>query len=275
MKIKYSITGALLLLVSAVTNHAATNTLCNFIPGAQPAQMMSYKDPRIATGTFPEGSAPALSITNGFPFIIDQVEALVTFDDTNLFGGTSFEFCIWRRDSFSGAMLGDPEFYQSYSSDEISITPAAGGRYLLSVSPPPYVWGTNRVVSLRTSPNSDGPFTKMALASAGITNYPSCGAQGLLAEIDTTGTNPVVKVSPSAIPAFRIVTRTVDSLLLGFTIENTQMVLRPPVAGTMLGASTNLGASFSFEPVPPLFDSIWTDMSSPSEFFTLRPDDTP
>lgn len=260
--------GALLLASGAVANadpmgaeELVLDSTLSLGATTQPA----WRDPR--PDGMPLGGAYGVQLRTNVPFTISRAEFIVQFDSTNALAETTLEFCVFRGTNGFGMYL-EPEFIAQYTFDDpgIQLDPIAGDLWRLSfLTPPQYAFGSsNRVLSIRSMPWSEGDFAHLNLVSS--TNAPAW-VKGW-----TAGPTNELEVLSAPIPAMKL-WRTPSTPQTSFAYERVGTDLQftiPP--GNLLGISTNLNAPWEWR--LPLWDSdIFVDTTEGSGFFTARPDD--
>ena len=211
--------------------------------------------------------ALGILIATNFPFEITRIEAEVVFENPASLADTEFEVVFFRgTNQFQYAMYVEPEFIASDVIGSISktMTNLGDGHWLLSLELPTYAWGTNRVLTIRTVPNSDGAMAKMKLIASsdtvpGVTAYSS------------DHSNNVVQVP---IPKMRVWRRALSdrrSVTYEPLYPDLELTLLP---GYQLGSSTNLLEPFTWETDEHHIWNTMVDTRDGDGFFIMRPDPT-
>jgi len=257
--------------VSGLITNSPASLLFDTLSSASNTVLPSWRDVR--TSPAPTGMALGLLIATNCPFTITQISAIVVLDDPGSLTNTEFEVGFFRNtNDFALGMYEDPEYVAGDVFGDLSktLTDLGDGTWLLNVQVPTYGWGTNRVLTIRTVPVSDGTMTHLSFVACGdaipgVTAYAS----------DNTTTNMVQVALPKmqvwrsmiapmqspyfAPPPFETVGMDIDVIYL---------------PGYQLGISTNLNEPMDWE-TDPLH--VWTttvDSSQGMQFFITRPDPT-
>jgi len=212
--------------------------------------------------------ALGILIQTNCPFELTKIEAEVLFENSESLSDTEFEVGFFRgTNQFQYGMFVDPEYVMSDVQGTLSktLTDLGGGRWLLSVDLSSYGWGTNRIVTIRTVPNSDGTMAKMSLIACadsipGITAYSS----------DNTTTNMV----QAALPKMRVWRRMVSttrSVSYETLFTDLELTMLP---GYQLGSSTNLLSPWTWTTDEFHNWSATVDTREGTGFFLMRPDPT-
>jgi hypothetical protein len=233
----------------------------------------SWRDFR--TTPIPDGMALGILIQTNYPFELTRIEAEVLLENPESLSDTELEVGFFRNtNQFALGMYVDPDYIASDVRESLSktLTDLGNGHWLLSLELPTYGWGTNRVVTIRTVPNSDGTMTKMSFIGCSGT-IPGIKAYAT----DNTTTNmvqvmlPKMKVwrrmlAPTRLPSFPTPITDFDFM------TDLELTWLP---GYQLGSTTN------FPSVPFNWQTdelhMWTtilDDSDGPHFFLTRPDPT-
>lgn len=212
--------------------------------------------------------ALGIFISTNYPFELTRIEAEATFENPEALPDTEFEVGFFRgTNQFQYGMYLDPEYTVSDVAGTLSktLTDLGGGRWLLSMELPTYAWGTNRVLTIRTVPNSNGEMAKMSLIASsetvpGITAYAS----------DNTATN----MAQVALPKMRVWRRelsAVRSVAYETFMPDFEITTLP---GYQLGRSTNLAMPFEWRTDDLRIWKSIVDTREGMGFFLMRPDPT-
>jgi hypothetical protein len=231
----------------------------------------SWRDVR--TSPAPTGMALGILIATNCPFTVTQISAEVILDDPSSLANTDFEVGFFRNtNDFALGMYEDPEYAASEWAGTLSmtLTNLADGNWLLTVQLPTYGWGTNRLVTIRTVPLTDGAMTHLSLigcgdAVPGVTAYAS----------DNTTTN-MVQVEVPKMQVWRSMIAPMQAPYFapppGETVGMDMDVIYLP--GYQLGSSTNLNEPMDWETDLTREWSTTVDSSQGTQFFITRPDPT-
>jgi hypothetical protein len=220
---------------------------------------------------YPTGGAVGLFVATNAPFVITRLDALVNLQQIHALANTAFELAVYRgTNSFRGGMLEDPDFcvqFTAEDTDSLQMTNLTGSRWLLSFTLPPYAWGTNRVLSIRTQPLYDGDFTTMDLALSSVTGTP-----GVRAFVPTLTVDTNLVLLPTNLPAVRFWRQTIASRgQVGYTRYGNEMELTY-APGFTLGSSTNL-VTWDWTSNPGSLGVAFANTSEGNGFFQSKPDD--
>lgn len=228
--------------------------------------LASWRDVR--TSPVPDGMALGILIATNCPFELTRISAEVILDNPENLADTEFEVGFFRNtNDFASGLYQDPEYLVSDVDETVSktLTYLGNGHWLLSLDLPEYGWGTNRILTIRTVPNSDGPMTKLSFIGCsdtipGVTAYAS----------DNTTTN-MVQVPTPKMQVWRRMIAPHRSPSFDWSLETAEATVGW-LPGYQLGSSTNLAFPFDWQS-----DPIWTtivDISQGMGFFYTQPDPT-
>jgi len=228
--------------------------------------LASWRDVR--TSPAPDGMALGILIATNCPFKLTRITAEVILENPEALADTEFEVGFFRNtNKFSIGMYEDPEYIASDVNGTLSktLTDLGNGHWLLNVDLPEYGWGTNRVLTIRTVPNSDGTMTKL--------NFIGCSdaIPGVIAYAsDNTATN-MVQVPTPKMQVWRRMIAPNRSPSFDWSRETAEATVGW-LPGYQLGSSTNLTVPFDWQ-TDPLWSTI-VDTSQGMGFFYTRPDPT-
>jgi hypothetical protein len=232
--------------------------------------LASWRDVR--TSPVPDGMALGILIQTNCPFELTKIEAEVLLENPEALSDTEFEVGFFRNtNQFAIGMYADPEYIASDADGTVSktLTDLGNGHWLLSVELPSYAWGTNRVVTIRTVPNSEGTMTKMSFVSCsdivpGVTAYAS----------DNTTTN-MIQVPLPKMQAWRSMilapTRSPSLTVSSYVQGQTEFDLSW-LPGYQIGTSTNLSIPFDWQTDNNRRAIV--EANNDMRFFLARPDPT-
>jgi hypothetical protein len=224
----------------------------------------SWRDVR--TSPAPVGMALGIVVSTNCPFELTRIEAEVLLENPENLPDTEFEVGFFRNtNELAIGMYADPDYIASDVNATLSktLTDLGNGRWLLSLELPTYGWGTNRVLTIRTVPNSTGSMTKLSLISSSST-VPGATAYAS----DNTTTN----MTQVALPKMRVWRRMISARRapsFEWSSETAESVLGW-LPGHQIGISTNLASPFDWR-----VDNNWgaiVDTSEGMGFFIARPD---
>lgn len=206
--------GLLVGLLGAVTNLGAQilemgseSLLLDTVTGAATNNYESWIDPDGGDGLSTGSEVAALRT-----LVVSRADFLVTFTNT-AFDNTTFEVTFFRgTNEFAWSIWEDPSFSSEFrtNSPELTMQALGGNRWQLSVNLAPFVWGTNRVVSIRAVPiDSTQPFARLrwltkAAAPPGVRTWTADPDGNMTARVRTAAmrlwTKPVLVVGPTIRP---------------------------------------------------------------------------
>lgn len=226
----------------------------------------SWRDVR--TSPAPDGMALGILIQTNYPFEITRVEAEVVFDGEEHLAVTEFEAGFFRNtNQFQFGMYIEPEFIASDVRGALSksLSDLGNGRWLLSVEIPTYAWGTNRLLTIRTVPDSHGAMAKMSFVTStvvipGVTAYSS----------DNTTTN-MTQVSLPKMKIWRRMLSSTRSVSYDQYLTDLNLKWLP---GYQIGTTTNLNEAWDWRTDELQNWRAIVDTRAGSQFFITRPDPT-
>ena len=160
------ITGSETLFLDTISN----------TPSAQALPSWILWDVGNGTGAgFTQGTVCGAEIAIPAPLLVTKAEFLVLITNAADIGNTEFQVAVFRNtNEFTWSMEQEPLFYTELtaSSPELSMQSLGGNQWVIGVTNmSPFVWGTNRVISLRTVPvDLTQPFCQLqwVIKSAGM-----------------------------------------------------------------------------------------------------------
>ena len=244
--------------------------LFDSISGATTNSWKSWRDARTNP---PAGGVAGVLISTNAPFELTRLEILVRLVGAEYLANTTVEAVVFRgTNQIAYGLLEEPTFecgavLDGFVTNVVTISPYSGDLWIASFALSPYGWGTNRVLSVRSSPYFDGEFAKLSVVSSsntasGATTYTSDGLGSLSVQ--------------SGLPAMRVWRRMVrPEAPLPYEQFYTELEfkIRP---GYELGSATNLQGPWEWTSNISKINRVSADTTTAhSGYFKTRPDAAP
>ena len=244
--------------------------LIDSISGATTNGWTSWRDAR---SNPPGGGVAGVLLSTNAPFELTRIEILVRLDGAEYLPNTTVEAVVFRgTNQLAHGLLEEPTFecgavLDGFVTNVVTISPYGGDLWIASFALSPYGWGTNRVLSVRSTPFFDGEFAKLSVVRS------SNSASGATAFIGDGLGNLSVQSGLPAMRVWRRMVRPEAPLPYEQFYTDLEFKIRP---GYELGSATNLNGPWEWTSVISKIGRVSADTkTAQSAFFKTRPDATP
>lgn len=218
---------------------------------------------------FTQGTVCGAEIAIPAPLLVTKAEFLVLITNAADIGNTEFQVAVFRNtNEFTWSMEQEPLFYTKLtaSSPELSMQSLGGNQWVIGVTNmSPFVWGTNRVISLRAVPvDLTQPFCHLQWI---IKSAEVLGVNGYTVAQDGTFTEQ------AGVPAMRLWTKPIYEVRINLQQFDAFSVQLSFVPGVLVGqSSAGPQGPWDWQSTDQSGFSFFETSQSPQGFFRVLPD---